>query len=91
MCCSGAGSVFKVLQIRSENGRTSAIVQTVGINGTLDGHAKLVFRRYGDHYFFAQAQMAGESTGLATARTRAERRAQRAVKHTSSATEIAAF
>ena len=81
----------KVLQIRSENGRASAIVQTLGVNGPLARHAKLVFRRYGDRHFFAQAQMTGESTSLTTLRTRAERATQRAVKHPASNTEIAAF
>lgn len=81
----------KALQIRSENGRASAIIQTLGVNGSLTSQSKLVFRRYGDRHFFAQAQMAGEMTSLATVRTRSERATQRAVKHRASNTEIAAF
>ena len=54
----------KTLQIRSENGRVSAMVQTVGVNGALSDDAKLVFHRYGEQYFFAQAQMAVKSTTM---------------------------
>lgn len=71
----------KALQIRSEDGRSSAIIQTLGVNGALAGNTKLVFRRYGDRYFFAQAQMAGETISLAATRTRSERATQRAMKH----------
>ena len=76
----------KALQIRSENGRTSAIIQTLGVNSALASNTKLVFRRYGDRYFFAQAQMAGETSSLATTRTRAERATQRALKHSANGT-----
>ena len=81
----------KALQVRSEDGRASAIIQTLGINSTLAGDTKLVFRRYGDLYFFAEVQMAGETTSLTAARTRAERAAQRALKQPGGNAEIAAF
>ena len=81
----------RVLQMRSENGRVSAITQTLRVKGTLADNAKLVFHRYGDSYFFAQAQMAGESTSLAATKSRAERATERAVKRRASATEVAAF
>jgi hypothetical protein len=79
----------KTLQIRSENGRVSAMVQTLGVNGALSDDAKLVFHRYGKQYFFAQAQMAGETTSLAATKTRAERATQRAMKHADSNTVVA--
>jgi hypothetical protein len=81
----------KALQIRSENGRTSAIIQTASVTGAVANNAKLVFRRYGDRYFFANAQMGGDTTSLTATRTRAERATQRALKHRGSNTEIAAF
>ena len=81
----------KVLQIRSENGRVSAITQTLRVKGTLADNAKLVFHRYGDSYFFAQAQLAGESTSLAATKSRAERATERAVQRRASTTEVAAF
>jgi hypothetical protein len=79
----------KALQIRSENGRASAIIQTVSVNGALANHAKVVFRRYGDRYFFAHAQMGGETTSLTTAKTRAERATQRALRRSGEGTVIA--
>jgi len=79
----------KTLQIRSENGRVSAIVQTAGVNCAPAENAKLVFRRYGDHYFFAQAQLAGDTTSLAATKTRAERATQKAMRRSTSSTVVA--
>lgn len=67
------GSDRKVLQIRSSDGRSSAITQTVGVIGKASDKAKLVFHRYGDQYFFAQAQMAGETVSLAAVKSNVER------------------
>ena len=63
----------KVLQIRSTDGRVSAIVSTLGTKSKSPEKSKLVFRRYGDTYFFAQAQVSGESTALAALKSKAER------------------
>jgi hypothetical protein len=63
----------KTLQIRSMDGRSSAIVLTTNVVGHVSDDAKLVFERYGDRYFFAEAQMAGDSTGLAALRNKTER------------------
>ena len=79
----------KTLQIRSENGRVSAMVQTFGVNSALAKDTKLVFRRYGEQYFFAQAQMAGDTMSLAATKTRAERATQRAMKRPDSSTVVA--
>ena len=79
----------KTLQIRSEDGRVSAMVQTFGVNSALAKDTKLVFRRYGEQYFFAQAQMAGETTSLAATKTRDERATQRAMKRPDSSTVVA--
>lgn len=79
----------KTLQIRSEDGRVSAMVQTLGVNSALAKETKLVFRRYGEQYFFAQAQMAGDTTSLAATKTRAERATQRAMKRPDSNTVVA--
>ena len=69
----------KILQIRSINGRASAMVQTNSVIGITSDDAKLVFQRYGDRYFFAQAQMAGESTSFAAVKSSAERAQRDAV------------
>jgi hypothetical protein len=63
----------RVLQIRSADGRSTAITHTTGVIGQLSEDAKLTFHRYGDRYFFAQAQMAGETTRLAALTSSAER------------------
>ena len=64
----------KALQIRSMNGRYSAIVLTNGVIGNVADKSKLVFERYDDRYFFAQAQMAGDSIGLAALRSNKEQK-----------------
>jgi hypothetical protein len=69
----------KVLRIRSTDGRASAVIFTTGVNGKASDGAKLVFNRYGDRYFFAQAQMAGDPTSLAAIRSKAERAENKAV------------
>ena len=62
-----------VLQIRSKDGRSSALVQTNGIKSENADAAKLMFNCYGGTCYFAQAQMAGDSTALAAVKTSAER------------------
>ena len=62
----------KTLQVRSMDGHSSAIVLTTAANATATDNAKLVFDCYGDHYYFAQAQMAGDSASLAAVRSKVE-------------------
>ncbi|HVF23365.1 MAG TPA: hypothetical protein VM941_09830 [Pyrinomonadaceae bacterium] len=71
-------SARKVLQIRSADGRSSAIIQTNELNINTPEQAKLVFNRYGDRYFFAQAQMVGDSVTLAAVKSNAERNTEQA-------------
>ena len=81
----------KAVQIRSLDGRASAIVQTTFVPGKLADAAKLVFRRYGNQYFFAQIDMAGDATTLVAAKSRAERSTSRAIKHPADNTVVTAF
>jgi len=60
----------KILQIRSVNGRSSAVVLTTGIIRNASDKSKVIFERYGDRYVFAQAQMAGDDTTLAAVRSK---------------------
>ena len=69
----------KVLQIRSADGKLSALIQTSERDTNTAEQTKLVFNRYGNKYFFAQAQMAGDSTTLAAVRSSAERNEEQAV------------
>lgn len=65
----------KALQIRSMNGRYSAVVLTNGVIGNVAAdNSKLVFERYDDRYFFAQAHLAGDSTSLAALRSNKEQK-----------------
>lgn len=63
----------KILQIRSIDGRSTAITLTNGVIGDASENTKLVFHRYGNQYFFAQTQMAGEKVSLAALTSKVER------------------
>lgn len=60
----------RILQIRSANGRSVAMIMTSDVIGDVSENSKLVFERDGDRYYFAQAQMAGDSTSLAAVRAK---------------------
>jgi hypothetical protein len=78
----------KALQIRSLDGRFSAITQTSATSINRAGRAKLVFRRYGDRYFFAQIDMAGDTPSLVAAKSQAERSTRRALARTAASTIV---
>ena len=67
------------LQLRSADGHSTAMVLTTRVNGKASVKARLAFRRYGDQYFFAHAQVAGDSTTLSALKSRAERAQERAI------------
>ena len=69
--CVNPTSSVKVLQIRSKSGTTSAMVRTSSVNGLSQDTGRLVFHRYGDQYFFAQAWMAAEGIGMQAPRAKA--------------------
>ena len=69
----------KVIQLRSADGRSSAMVLTLRVNAKTSENARIVFRRYGDSYFFAQAQLADDPTSLNTPKSRTERAQERAL------------
>jgi len=63
-----------ILQLRSADGH-SVLVQMNSIIGKADENAKLIFNRYGNHYFFSQAWMPATQTGLEASKSKAERAA----------------
>ena len=63
-----------VLQIRSVDGRASAMILTNTVKGILTENAKLVFERYDERYCFTQVQMPGEATSFEALRSRSERK-----------------
>ena len=71
--CTNPDSPAKILQLRSKNGHDSALVQTNSVIGKIENNARLVFYRYGDQYFFAQAWLPADSIGMQTPKSRTEK------------------
>jgi hypothetical protein len=71
--CANPASDLKVLQLRSRDGRTGVMVQTSSVIGKIQDSAKLVFNRYGDHYFFAQAWLPADNIGMQASQSRSEK------------------
>ncbi len=66
-----------VLRMQSRDGKQSMMLQMSTVEGRAKESAKLIFNRYGDHYFLAQAWVDGQKTGLEAPKSRAERAAER--------------
>lgn len=71
--CTNPDSPAKILQLRSKNGHDSALVQTNSVIGKIENNARLVFYRYGDQYFFAQAWLPADSIGMQSPKSRTEK------------------
>jgi hypothetical protein len=71
--CANPASDLKVLQLRSRDGRTGVMVQTSSVIGKIQDSAKLMFNRYGDHYFFAQAWLPADNIGMQASQSRSEK------------------
>ena len=63
----------KVLQLRSADGRATAVTLTQGIKGDVADTAKLVFEQWGDQYVFVQTQLADDESILAAVRSKSPR------------------
>lgn len=68
--CINSNSATKVLQIRSTTGSASAFVMTDSVIGKIKDNSQLVFHRYGNEYFFAQAWMPADSVGMQAPKSR---------------------
>jgi hypothetical protein len=64
------------LRLSGKDGRARAMVQMNSMIGKSQKNAKLVFNRYGDHYFFAEAWVDGDNIGLQASESRTERAAE---------------
>ena len=64
-----------VLRLHSEDGHTS-LIQMDAVIGKANARARLVFNRYGNLYFFAQAWTSGDANGLLASKSRSERAQQ---------------
>src|SRR5262245_44589037 len=60
-----------VLQLRGQD--SNAVVLMNPITGKAEDDSMLIFHRYGNRYFFAEAWIGGESDGLQAPKVRAER------------------
>jgi hypothetical protein len=65
----------RVMMIRDLEGR-STVLQMHSVSGKAQDGAKLVFHRYGDRYFLAQAWSPADNTGMEASKSRAERAAE---------------
>ena len=63
----------RILQISCIDSHDRAVLLMIPATNNVQDHARLVFNRYGDSYFFAQAWNAGERTGMQAVKSRAER------------------
>jgi hypothetical protein len=73
--CVNATTDRKAFRFASKDGRESVLIQTnlISANTSHDG-AKLVFHRYGDHYFFAQIWVGDNDPGFEAPKTRTQKR-----------------
>jgi hypothetical protein len=62
-----------VLQIRSNGGNASVLVQTNPVRVRHAEKSVLTFNRYGSHYFFSMASLAGSADAWQAPKSRAER------------------
>ena len=72
-----ADSSNVVLKIQSRDGKGGVMVRTMTVMGSAQDSAKLIFDHYGNQYFFAQAWLDGETSGLQAQKPRAERAIER--------------
>ena len=82
---------MKVLQLRTRDGRDSVLLRTGSANRNTAEDAKLVFNRYGDHYFFAQAWYPGESIGMQAQKSGNEKQLARELAANKLAKEVVAI
>jgi hypothetical protein len=81
-----------VIQIRSIDGSRSLNLPIHAVTGTdIQPESKLVFNKYGDHYFLSQVWISGRSNGEKAARTSREVMLQRELSRRSTKPEKVAI
>ncbi|MDX6404629.1 MAG: hypothetical protein QOH70_2084 [Blastocatellia bacterium] len=86
-----ADSANVALKIQSQDGKMTAMVRMMTVTGKAQESAKLTFHRYGDQYFFAEAWVDGDTSGLQAQKPRAERAITRELAGAKIATESVAL
>jgi hypothetical protein len=89
--CANPVSDMKVLQVRSSDGRTSAMINTSSVSGKEQDSGKLVFNRYGNQYFFSQAWLPADNTGMQAAKSRGEQQTARELAANKPSKEVVAI
>ena len=80
-----------VLKIQSRDGKTGAMVRMMTVTGKAQDSAKLIFDRYGNQYFLAQAWVDGENSGLQAQKSPVERTIERELAGIKAKTESVAL
>jgi hypothetical protein len=70
--CLNPASPNRVLRLSGKDGRT-IVIQTTNAVVSAGDEARLIFRRYGDTYFLAQAWLPADETALAVRTSRMEK------------------
>lgn len=89
--CVNAASDQRILQLRDISGRTSVLVRTSSVIGKTQDNAKLVFNRYGDQYFFAQAWLPVDNYGMQAQKSHSEKVTARELAGIKRAAEMVAL
>jgi len=84
-------SDLKILQLRDKSGQAAAVIHTSSVIGKTQEKAKLVFNRYGDQYFFAQAWLPADNVGMQARKSRIEKVTARELTSIERATEEVAL
>ena len=71
--CLNPSSDVKVLQLRKSDGESSVMLHTNSVVGRMNQKAKLVFSRYGNQYYLAQAWLDSDSAGMQAVKSRQEK------------------
>jgi len=71
--CLNPSSDVKVLKLRKTDGESSVMLHTNSIVGRINRNSKLVFNRYGNQYYFAQAWLSSERIGMQAIKSRQEK------------------
>ena len=80
-----------VLQFRSKDGHAGVMVRMASVIGRAQESSKLIFNSYGNRYFFAQAWIDGDNSGLQAPKSRAERAVERELAGNGRKTETIAL
>ena len=76
-----------VLQLRSNDGRNSAMIQMNDVIGKAGEKARLVFNRYGSQYYFSQAWTAADADGWQAPKSKTEMLARQELANRKPASE----